>query len=492
MSDTTLEDILSCPSLPSMPAVAAQVIELVGDPEVSIDDLSSTIIMDQGLSAKILRTANSSFYAVRTKTTTIDRALVQLGLSAVKTLALGFALVDALKGSGGDGFDHEAYWRRSLFTAVSARVLAEKAKVAESNEAFLGGLLSEIGMIAMNTAIGPEYADVLAATDGDHRKLVKEELAAFDLQHPEIGAMLATRWKLPDEMVLPIKYHERPTAAPAACTNIVRSVGLGGYACDVMINEDPSPALRTLYTRASEWFKLSTDTIDEALAEIRTQVKEAGRLFDISPGETPDVDGLLSDARERLIEVAEQEAPSFMGLEEIEGLDIEVDEPTGALVRASFDSGVEALCIAGREGPEPITVVGVLAEGLESCGTPQNRDQFLRSKVTLLRKHFDPLGAVVGRLSASLMVVAIRGAEPSEIVQTAERFKAEYASAAPGWLESIEITRVAVGMGTATEAEVLAGVEPMALIGAAVRGVQESLAGGCQQVVTPALRLAAA
>jgi len=478
MSDVTLDSILNCPALPSIPAVAAQVIELVGDPEVGIDDLSETIVMDQGLSAKILRTANSSFYAVRTKTTTIDRALVQLGLGAVKTLALGFTLVDALQKGGGSTFDHEGYWRRSLYTAVAARVFAERAKLAEQNEAFLGGLLCDIGMIAMHSALGGEYDEAIQKTEGDHRRLGREELSAFDLQHPDIGAMLATRWKLPPELVLPIKYHERPTAAPAECTSIVRAVGLGCLACDVLISPDPTSALRSLYTRASEWFKLDSETVDEALGVIREKTKEAGRLFEITTGDAPDVESLLTDARERMIEVAVYNTLSFMGLEEIEGLNIHADEATGALSRASFESGVEALCSAAKEGPEPLAVLAVLPTGLEHIPRePEGeRDGVLSKAVVLLRKHFDPFGAVVGRLSANLLVVAIRGGSIDQIRGAAESFRGEFRSSVGQWTGG-EIGKklgVCVGLGWTGEAEALAGVDPQALIGAGVRAVQQA------------------
>ena len=96
MRDELLEQILVCPSLPSLPAVALRVIELAGKSDVVMKELASTIEQDQGLAAKVLRTVNSSFYSVRTKCSTISKALVLLGLGPVKTLSLGFSLVSAV------------------------------------------------------------------------------------------------------------------------------------------------------------------------------------------------------------------------------------------------------------------------------------------------------------------------------------------------------------------------------------------------------------
>jgi len=169
---------------------------------------------------------------------------------------------------------------------------------------------------------------------------------------------------------------------------------------------------------------------------------------------------------------------SFMGLEEIEGLNIHADEATGALSRASFESGVEALCSAAKEGPEPLAVLAVLPTGLEHIPRePEGeRDGVLSKAVVLLRKHFDPFGAVVGRLSANLLVVAIRGGSIDQIRGAAESFRGEFRSSVGQWTGG-EIGKklgVCVGLGWTGEAEALAGVDPQALIGAGVRAVQQA------------------
>ena len=98
MNQDVLERILQCQTLPSLPAVAIRILELTSDLNVSIAELARTIENDQGLTAKILRTVNSSFYGLRKPCPTIHQAVVILGLSAVKSLALGFSLVTSIKG----------------------------------------------------------------------------------------------------------------------------------------------------------------------------------------------------------------------------------------------------------------------------------------------------------------------------------------------------------------------------------------------------------
>ncbi|MEM7622799.1 MAG: HDOD domain-containing protein, partial [Planctomycetota bacterium] len=270
----TLEELLACPTLPSLPAVALQVIELTSDDNVSMDELASTIQADQALAAKVLRTVNSSFYGLRERCASIRKALVLLGLSPVKSLTLGFSLVNAVNTDDERGFDYVDYWRRGLFTAVGARVLSDAAGLDTADEAFLAGLLQDIGMIAMLEALGPEYAEIVATTEGDHSKLARAELTAFDMQHPEIGAMLAQRWRLPDQLSIPIRYHEKPSAAPNEGAKLVYAVALGNIACSVLSDEDPTPATRRLYQRAEQWFRLTTDQCNDALQRINEGAAE--------------------------------------------------------------------------------------------------------------------------------------------------------------------------------------------------------------------------
>ncbi|MEO0630627.1 MAG: HDOD domain-containing protein, partial [Planctomycetota bacterium] len=293
MDHELLEEVLSCPTLPSLPAVAVEVIELTRDPEVKLEQLAATIQNDQGLASKVLRTVNSSYFGLRQKCSTIRQALVVLGLSAVKSLALGFSLVSSVKRSG-DDFDYDTYWRRGLFTAISARSIAKAAGCPFEDEAFLAGLLQDIGMVAMYESLGPRYAKILEQTGGDHRKLCRFEIADLEMQHPDLGAMMAQRWKLPEELVLPVKYHERPSAGPVgAVGDLVRSVGVGGILAEALLSEEPLPAMRRYREKAKDWFKIDNDTADEILREVSEGTREMAKLFDIDAGEIRDADDLL-------------------------------------------------------------------------------------------------------------------------------------------------------------------------------------------------------
>jgi two-component system cell cycle response regulator len=145
MNEPLLSRIQQCPTLPSLPSIAIQVLDLAQHEEVDIAEIARVISKDAALSSKILRTVNSSFYGRSQSVSQISQALVILGLQSVKTLVLGFSLVTTLKQSNPGGFSHLDYWRRSIYGATAARVLATTIDVVQTEECFLVGLLQDCG-----------------------------------------------------------------------------------------------------------------------------------------------------------------------------------------------------------------------------------------------------------------------------------------------------------------------------------------------------------
>ncbi|MGO9991606.1 MAG: HDOD domain-containing protein, partial [Steroidobacteraceae bacterium] len=113
---------------PSLPGVAIRVLELVKQENASLDAVAKLISADPALSAKVIRTVNSTFYGLPHQVATINHALVLLGMQTVKTLALGFSLVSTLNANKSPKFDYLRFWRQSLYSAISARALDKALK----------------------------------------------------------------------------------------------------------------------------------------------------------------------------------------------------------------------------------------------------------------------------------------------------------------------------------------------------------------------------
>jgi len=487
LTNDILEKILSCPTLPSLPAVAMRVVELTAQADVSMKELAATIENDQALSAKVLRTVNSSFYAVRTRCSTISKALVLLGLGPVKTLALGFSLVHAVSENADSTFDYQSYWRRALFTGVSAKCIAEAARLKCAEEVFLGGLLQDVGMIAMLRALSNNYLDIVAQTGGDHRKLVRAELAALDLQHPEIGAMMARRWKFPDELVLPIRYHERPTAAPKECADLVRCVGIGNDIHDALTDADPTPAMRQVYERASQWFGLDSVAADEAVRRAALAVKEVSSLFRLDTGGSTDVDAVLMRAQEQLVGLARRDAagqqPDGFGLAALVRDGNEIDPLTGAIGRVGFDGTLRNAFETARASNEPLVLLVVSLDGFKAVidsGGLEAGDEVLVGVTTLLKKHAEPSGGAVCRIAPEIFAAVLPGSTRQAALAMTEEFRADMATARERWGAACAAARsVTASLGAAAlEPGQPEFSKPEQMVAGATRAVQTSRHAG--------------
>ena len=218
MNDQLLARIRQCPNLPSLPAIAMQVLDLAQKADVDIAEIARIISKDPALSGKILRTVNSSFYGRSQHVSTISHALVILGLQSVKTLVLGFSLVTNLAKNKSKGFKHITYWRRSIYAATAARSIAAKISIVQQEEAFLAALLQDIGMLVLDQVLGEQYGDVCTPRSRRTTSCAAVEQAALGMTHAEAGGVLAEQWKLPPLLATPIAASPRPgrSAGPGA------------------------------------------------------------------------------------------------------------------------------------------------------------------------------------------------------------------------------------------------------------------------------------
>lgn len=298
MSRVSIDQVLACPSLPSLPAVAMEVLALASKPNINLEEIARVVQHDQALSARILKTVNSSFYGLPTPCPTITRAISLLGLSTVKSLVLGFSLVDSSRASD-DGFDLIEYWRRNLHSAAATRCIVKRSGTCDPEEAFIAALMQDIGMPAIYHAIGHEYQAITVKTEGDHNRLLMAEVDALGFNHAEVGSRMAQRWHLPGEIVEAIRRHHSPDSATAHQT-LVRAVALGTVAAAAITEINGASIKPRFINKAAEWFSIDADTALAILKEVEREAKELSRLFriNISGEQGPSNDTMLAQAEE--------------------------------------------------------------------------------------------------------------------------------------------------------------------------------------------------
>src|SRR5262245_51643551 len=135
---------------PSPSRVASEIIALARDPEIEMSKVAQAVGRDPAMTAKILRIANSAFYAQRRPSTNLRQALVIIGLNAALTLALSFSLVSSMRSVRVAGIDYTRFWRRALLAATAGRAFGEALKVPQPEDILLAGLLQDMAVLAVD------------------------------------------------------------------------------------------------------------------------------------------------------------------------------------------------------------------------------------------------------------------------------------------------------------------------------------------------------
>lgn len=285
---------------PSPSRVASEVIALARDPDIEIAKVAQAISRDPAMTAKILRIANSAFYAQRRPSKNLRQALVIVGLNAALTLALSFSLVSTLRGCRPHGIDYRRYWRRTLLAATACRALGESLHLGQEEDLFLAGLLQDVAILAIARTAVDFYAEVPA--ESTHSALVALEQKVLGKDHAAFGAMLLKSWNLPDRLCQAV---ERSHSADTIQTGTEEGrfqccVAMGSELADAVLAENRPAALDTLATRLKEHLGLSGERFTEVVTRILKLIPEAEDLYETSIIDQNDAEALMAQAREML------------------------------------------------------------------------------------------------------------------------------------------------------------------------------------------------
>ena len=191
--------------LPSLPVVVLELLSSMDQDDTDVHVLAQKIELDQALAAKTLRIANSSFYGMQSKVTSIPQAVSVLGFHSIRTVVTACALTGSFAPVAG-GFDFKAFWRHSLATAIAARLLAPHLRV-NPETAFTAGLLHDLGTLVLVTRFPAEYALVRSYRQAHDCQMAEAELAVIGIDHAQVGSALAAYWKFPEAIQQAVADH---------------------------------------------------------------------------------------------------------------------------------------------------------------------------------------------------------------------------------------------------------------------------------------------
>ena len=196
----------------TLPEVTMKIIQLVEDPDSTANDLNKIISNDPALGARILKVVNSAFYGLPGQIGSINRAIVLLGLNAVKNIAIAASLAKLFRGGKiANNFDARDLWTHAIACATGTKLLAQHAGLGLPDEAFLAGLIHNIGIMVEIQARRPKFVQVMEKLDKEPGATLRDvESEILGANHEQFGTALCKLWKFPQSFQYVTGFHHEP------------------------------------------------------------------------------------------------------------------------------------------------------------------------------------------------------------------------------------------------------------------------------------------
>jgi putative nucleotidyltransferase with HDIG domain len=268
--------------IPTMPTIAARVMQIVNDPHSSAEDVAKFISRDVALTSKVLRLANSAFYGIPRTISSVNSAIVILGFNTIRSLVLSASVLKMFPSKPGlVAFDRKAFWKHSFMVGIAARMLAQlyrRKKLVDMETAFTAGLLHDIGKLILEQFANDDYLPVLKSARDNKIPLVTAERKLLGLTHAEVSGMLVEKWQMPNELKGPIVMHHTPLE-DKSCQEIASIVHFANYLCHLQGSGTMEDETYSPFQPEAETLLGLGIPVDGLVAELDRHVQEAEPFF---------------------------------------------------------------------------------------------------------------------------------------------------------------------------------------------------------------------
>ena len=285
--------------LPSPPAIAVRILDLVKRDNFTFHALGEIIQADPALTSRILRLANSGCYGLPQKVSNYETAVAVLGGNALKNIALSFIIAQVFQGKRGDRFDFSRLWRRSVTSAVAGQLLSAEIRY-KNDDIFITTLLQDIGIGAMFLCRRNDYLAVLDEKAVSGRPLTQVEREIFDFDHQDVGSEMLKMWGLPENVYLPIKYHHDTESAPLNLKPLCQLIHASDRISAVYYGSGTVRNVRRSRELLAQKFDLNEKRAMNLIDSVAQKSDELLSQFNIEVRKTQSYSELLQKANEEL------------------------------------------------------------------------------------------------------------------------------------------------------------------------------------------------
>jgi HD-like signal output (HDOD) protein len=272
--------------LPTLPTVLLTINKLLTNPRTSANDVGEAITSDQVIASKVLKLVNSAFYGFPGKVNTITHAIVILGFSTVKNIVLTTSILGAFdaRKTVGD-FDLMAFWKHSVATGAIARLIAKEIGYRGQEEAFIAGLLHDLGKLVLALHAPEEFKACMEYASANDCLFYDAERQLLGVTHTDLGRWLQDRWNLPPDIASVLVYHHSSPSRAGEHARLVAIVQLAdilarglqiGHPCDASLPILPEESWRLL--------AISPQQLDSVLAKSMDEIGRASFFLQMGGG----------------------------------------------------------------------------------------------------------------------------------------------------------------------------------------------------------------
>ncbi|UCF83092.1 MAG: HDOD domain-containing protein [Desulfobacteraceae bacterium] len=266
--------------IPPLPTAVARLIAEINRPEPDIDQLVNLMSSTTEIAAKVIKTVNSALFSPRMPVTSVKHAVTLLGLRHIRSIALGYAAMEALPKPKGELFDHEAFWTDSLLRAIMSRSFSKKILRTHSEEAFTASLLSDLALPVLLCVWREYYEPVIEEWKQSRSRLSEIEREHFGWDHAQAAAWIAQSWEFPEEMVCYLGAHNLPKEKiieHELGDTIVAPMSVAALSSSVL--KPDHERSRCVFRGATEWLSMSGSEFVDGMSEARGALVEILELF---------------------------------------------------------------------------------------------------------------------------------------------------------------------------------------------------------------------
>lgn len=275
MTDGRLDIMEMVERMPAFPMSVHRVLELTADINADPKELVAIIEHDPVLIMRILKLANSPYFRLSQKITSVNHAMVIIGFNTVKNMALSIAAIGFLRLKTSEGFDMEGFLLHSLSTATIAKLFAKNMRVParESFDYFLSGLLHDFGKIVFAHFEPLDFQKALRMAREKGISLHEAEREIFNIDHAQVGSILGEKWHLPSNLIEAMKSHHNLSCARTLLADVVSASNQIGK--ELKIGEGGDPAMEKIPDRITDLFGADVGGIVGQLGDVSGEIDEA-------------------------------------------------------------------------------------------------------------------------------------------------------------------------------------------------------------------------